>query len=106
MKCLLIHEPSPSSVPDTQYVVTPCGCPSLSLSLAPELLLLLLPDLLVDLRALAGLVTVHARRQRSILLAGLFLLGFVVVLALALLLACELVLDGALVLCGIISIIT
>jgi hypothetical protein len=104
MKCLLIHEPSPSSVPDTQYVVTPCGY--LSLALTPKLLLLLLPDLLVDLRALAGLVTVHARRQRSILLAGLFLLGFVVVLALALLLACELVLDGALVLCGIISIIT
>jgi hypothetical protein len=104
MKCLLIHDPSPSSVPDTQYVVKPCGY--LSLALTPKLLLLLLPDLLVDLRALAGLVAVHARRQRSVLLSGLLLLRDVIALALALLLACELVLDGALVLCLTISTIT
>jgi hypothetical protein len=67
---------------------------------------LLIPDLLVDLRALAGLVTVHARRQRSVLLSGLLLLRDVIALALALLLACELVLDGALVLCLTISTIT
>jgi hypothetical protein len=104
MKCLLIHDPSPSSVPDKQYVVKPCGY--LSLALTPKLLLLLLPDLLVDLRALAGLVAVHARRQRSVLLSGLLLLRDVIALALALLLACELVLDGALVLCLTISTIT
>jgi hypothetical protein len=104
MKCLLIHDPSPSSVPDTQHVVKPCGY--LSLALTPKLLLLLLPDLLVDLRALAGLVAVHARRQRSVLLSGLLLLRDVIALALALLLACELVLDGALVLCLTISTIT
>jgi hypothetical protein len=75
-----------------------------SLALAPQLLLLLFTDLLVDLGALAGLVAVRAGRQRSIFAAALLIDGDIFFLVLALLLAGELVLDGALVLCDDVSV--
>ena len=43
--------------------------PLIKLSLTPQLLLLLITKLLVDLRALAGLVAVCLGRRRSILLS-------------------------------------
>jgi hypothetical protein len=75
-----------------------------SLALAPQLLLFLFTDLLVDLGALAGLVAVRAGRQRGIFAAALLVDGDIFLLILALLLAGELVLDGALVLCGDVSV--
>jgi hypothetical protein len=71
----------------------------LSLALALELCLLLLPDFLVNLGSFAGLVAVCASGQGGILLAALLVEGHILALLLALLLALELVLDGALVLC-------
>jgi hypothetical protein len=75
----------------------------LRLALALELGLLLLPQLLVELGALAGLVAVQLRGQGGVDLAGAVLLAELLVLLLALLLALELVGDGALVLCGVVS---
>lgn len=76
----------------------------LRLALALELSLLLFPQLLVNLRAFAGLVAVCPGGQGGVLL-GLPVLErqIRVVLLLALLLALELVGDGALVLCGSVS---
>jgi hypothetical protein len=76
----------------------------LRLALALELGLLLLPQLLVELGALAGLVAVQLRGQGGVDLAGAVLLAeLLIVLLLALLLALELVGDGALVLYGVVS---
>lgn len=73
----------------------------LRLALALELSLLLFPQLLVELGALAGLIAVELRGQGGIDLAGAVLLAqLVVVLLLALLLTLELVGDGTLILCG------
>jgi hypothetical protein len=72
---------------------------SVELALAPELLLLLFPKLLVDLCSLAGLVAVCASGQSGVLLSALLVDGHILILILALLLTLELVLDGALVLC-------
>ena len=71
----------------------------LGLALPLKLRLLLLPQLLVELCALAGLVAVQLRGQRRVDLARAVLLAqLVVVLLLALRLALELVGDGTLVL--------
>lgn len=75
----------------------------LGLALALELSLLLIPQLLVELGALAGLVAVKLCGQSSIDLARAVLLGEVLVLVLTLSLALELVGDGSLVLCGVVS---
>lgn len=72
---------------------------NLSLALTLEFCLFLFPQLLVNLRALAGLVAMCARRCRGVDLAEPFLLRDVLVLAFALSLTLELVRDGALVLC-------
>jgi hypothetical protein len=75
-------------------------CTALSLALAPELLLLLFSDLLVDLGSLARLVAVCASGQGSVLLSALLIEGDLLALVLTLLLTRQLVLDGALVLYG------
>jgi hypothetical protein len=75
-------------------------CTALSLALAPELLLFLFSDLLVDLGSLARLVAVCASGQGSILLSALLIEGDLLALVLTLLLTRQLVLDGALVLYG------
>jgi hypothetical protein len=76
----------------------------LRLALALELGLLLFPQLLVELGALAGLVAVQLRGQGGVDLAGAVLLAeLLIVLLLALLLALKLVGDGALVLYGVVS---
>jgi hypothetical protein len=72
----------------------------LRLALALQLSLLLLPQLLVELSALARLVAVQLRRQRGVDLARAVLLAqLVVVLLLALRFTLELVGDGTLILC-------
>lgn len=72
----------------------------LRLALALKLSLLLFPQLLVELSALAGLVAVQLRGQGSVDLAQTVLLAqLVVVLLLALRLTLELVGDGSLILC-------
>jgi hypothetical protein len=72
----------------------------LRLALALQLSLLLLPQLLVELSALARLVAVQLRGQRGVDLARAVLLAqLVVVLLLALRFTLELVGDGTLILC-------
>jgi hypothetical protein len=72
----------------------------LRLALALELGLLLVPQLLVELGSLAGLVAVHLRGQGSVDLAQAVLLAeLVVALLLALLLTLELVGNSSLILC-------
>ena len=76
------------------------GTIRLRLALALELGLLLVPQLLIELGSLAGLVAVHLRGQGSVNLAQTVLLAqLVVVLLLALRLALKLVGDGSLILC-------
>jgi len=77
---------------------------ALSLALPPQLLLLFLPQLLVNLGALGRLVAVCSCGQSSILLAQNGLLALFLGLILALGFAGELVGDGTLVLCRTISI--
>lgn len=78
----------------------------LSLALALELSLLFIPQLLVELGASTGLVAVHLCGQGSVDLAQTVLLGkVIIVLLLALGFTLELVGNGALILCGIVSVL-
>jgi hypothetical protein len=78
----------------------------LSLALPLKLSLFLLPQLLVELSASAGLVAVGLCGQGSVNLAQTVLLAqLLVVLVLALLLALELVGNGSLILCSWVSVL-
>ncbi len=73
----------------------------LGLALPLQLGLLFFPQLLVELSALARLVSVGLRGQSCVDLTKTVLLAQLLVLVLALQLALELVGDGSLILCGL-----